>query len=88
MDTSNFLFVKTDLFLQEITFNALRDFVNSGEETINMYSLEYDVEKDKVICTPYDSLFKFASLAHTTSYLADGYMLISLNNLKKLLGVS
>lgn len=84
----NFIFVKTDLFLHEKSYEALRSFVSSGKTLTNLYSLEYNVEKNSVVCTPYDPLFNYATLALVADNLAKGYIFLSVDDLKKMLNLS
>ena len=85
---NTFIFVKADLLLHENSFEALRNYINSGKKATNMYSLEYNVEETDIICVPYDPLFEYATLSLIADKLDKGYIFLSLINLKKMLSLS
>lgn len=82
------VFVKVDLLLHEDSFEALKTFVMRNNNINNMYSLDLDFEKNEIICTGYASEFNFAFLALIAHKLAQDYMLIPLEELKKFLSIS
>ena len=88
MDANNFVFVKADLFLHEKSYEALRNFVISGKNVPNLYSLEYNVEKNKVFCSPYDPLFEHATLALVADKLAKGYIFLKVRDLENMIFLS
>lgn len=87
----NHVFVKVDLLLQKESFNALRSFLSSEDTDISPYcSLDIDLSKEQTtiaISKPCKILLNAAS-ALIGQKVNDGYMLLKVSELKKLVNLT
>lgn len=87
-DKSKRLFINNNLLMSECGFEKLRGFL--AENEVLHHSIISGITEDELIVIPPSTRYSLTDTAfqyHVEQYVKDGYIYLSLESLKKMLGL-